>query len=38
MRLEFSDKGDNPTIPIAERVPLEVQARDTAGTADFDLE
>ena len=41
MRLEFSDKGDNPTIPIAERVPLdtiaagqytvELQARDTAG-------
>jgi VWFA-related protein len=41
MRLEFSDKGDNPTIPIAERVPLdsigtgqytvEVQARDSAG-------
>jgi VWFA-related protein len=41
MRLEFSDKGDNPTIPIAERVPLdtiaagqyivELQARDSTG-------
>jgi VWFA-related protein len=41
MRLEFSDKGDNPTIPIAEKVPLdsigagqytiELLARDTAG-------
>jgi hypothetical protein len=41
MRLEFADKGDNPTIPIAERVPLdsigagqytvELQVRDTAG-------
>jgi hypothetical protein len=41
MRLEYSDKGDNPTIPMAARIPLdsvgagqyivEMQARDTAG-------
>jgi VWFA-related protein len=41
MRLDYSDKGDNPTIPMAARIPLdsvgagqytvEMQARDTAG-------
>jgi VWFA-related protein len=41
LRLEFADKGDNPTIPIAEKVPVdsigagqytvELMVRDTAG-------
>jgi hypothetical protein len=41
MRIEVPEKSDNPTIPIAERLPLdtvnsgqyivELQARDTAG-------
>ena len=41
MRLEFADKGDNPTIPIAEKMPVdsigagqytvELMVRDTAG-------
>jgi VWFA-related protein len=41
MRLDYSDKSDNPTIPMAARIPLdsvgagqytlEMQARDTAG-------